>query len=160
MGERVHQEDETKLHGTVTPAAGETFPVSPTGDMARLAPYDRNLSTITEYYVGDVAASGWTVRWTYTVPADRIYCNSIFSLIVSKAIATAGRYAVNSIERGAGSQRLASTDQRSTTNYTEQLVVTPMFYLLEDDYLKGKTAADDTITHGHYLTLMGLEFDV
>lgn len=134
--------------------------VRPTGDMARKAPYDRDVLTITEYYVASLPAHGWTTRWTYTVPTDRMYCNSIFSLILTKVIATAGRLAVITVERGAAFQRLSAVEKWSATQIVHDLVITPVFYLLQGDYLMGRTYANDTVNHSFYITLMGLEFDV
>jgi len=165
MSGNVHQTDEDKLKATVKQKEKDrtitgTATVTPSGDMARKAPWDRNLLRITEHANVIVGTTSWVARWRYTVPTDRIYCNSIFSLIIELPLNDSSKKVVCAIDMNVGAERLAVIQQRSATEYIAQLNLTPVFYLLEDDYLEGKTINTDDVSHTCKLTLMGLEFDI
>ena len=84
-----------KCEPTQTTAANLKATVTPSGDMARKAYYDRNSENESQYYSANVGAgSGNTVRWTYTVPSDHKAMITFYMLRVYAAIATAGRIAV------------------------------------------------------------------
>jgi len=166
---RVHQEDETKLKGTVTQAAKDrtitgTVTVTPSGDMARKAPYDRNVEVKVSFYSALVAAHGSTIRWTYTVPANHtaILTNIYFS--ASTVIATAGKRCVMDIRTeavlgGGLFQKICGLVHYSTTAYVTSNTWSTNVIGIAGAIFRGYTDNNDTVSH--YMTNNGtfIEFD-
>jgi len=131
-------------------------------DLARKAPYDRNMTVINTNYQGILAAHGWTVRWTYTVPADHKFENGLMAATVLTAIATAGSYFGVTIDVSVGGGAYASVCQMFhylTTAPATALTVTALFALNAGDAIRARTYSDDTVSHAVVVGHVGMEFD-
>lgn len=164
MAGNAHQTDPTKLKGTIYPAAGETFPVSPSGDMARKAFYDRNaISNLNAYKTSGIGAHAETVRWSYTVPANKKCNHTMFSSYVTVAIATAGRFLrlrYGLTPSGGSIYIIDVMIFLSATLPTAAQVDTASFTMVEGDKLDGRTFHDDTVNHAINVVSLSTEYDV
>ena len=139
--------------------------VTPSGDMARKAYYDRDPTPIVEFYEGvSLATHTWTARWTYTVPSNRNAFHEYLYGTVMSAIATADKYARIRWEANiasAGYDRYAfHSHVTQDANYRDTGVMLSCHFLLEDgDIIRGSTAHNDTGTHSMYVSATVTEFD-
>jgi len=140
-----------------------TVTVEPSGDMARLAVYDRNPLTIINNYSGSVAAHAWTTRWTYTVPANRTLFHSMLFNYISVVIGTAGKTARCTFEvstdGGSTYQSYTYLIQDSATIAYLYETITSQFYLNEGEILRCRTFHDDSVNHGFQNSAATTEFD-
>lgn len=132
--------------------------VTPSGDMARKAYYDRNITAITEYDSAGYAAHAWTTRYTYTVPADHIFMSSLASLDVVTPIATATKVA-QTLNLYADALMLWVYHTSTTSNRSTLLEPLPL-YLTAGQVIQVRTKHDDTVNHTFSYSVFGVEFDV
>jgi len=136
--------------------------VDATVDLARKAPYDRNMDAINNFYTASLAAHAWTVRWSYTVPANHLYENGLaFSTIVT-AIATAGDAVSTDVRTnigGAGMRTIFNLWHFSTVDAATCLTITASFCLKAGDAMEGRTYSNDTVNHAIAVGTIGMEFD-
>lgn len=141
----------------------EVATVAPSGDMARKALYDRNMSVGIDDYSGQVAAHAWQERTRVTVPANKKMLQGILYLETSIAIQNAGTYSIAAFfvnVGGAGEKRVAQVILTDNPNYfVSSLTTTALFYLNADDYIIGKTYNNDGIAHNYALGCIGTVFD-
>jgi len=142
--------------------SSDVVTVSPSGDMARKAPYDRNMDAINNYYSATVSAHAWTVRWSYTVPANHLYENGLAFSTILTAIATAGRMVSITIQTNisaAGWRTIFNLVHFSTTDAATCLTLTAAFCLKAGDAMRTMTYSDDTVDHAIGVGTIGMEFD-
>lgn len=141
----------------------DTVTIAPSGDMARKHPWDRNPTTVVEFYSAALAAHGLTTRWTYTVPANHTAIHSVLFEDSSTKIATAGKFTSSThaanIAAG-GDKKFAGTVHFSTTDHSAERTVTATFYLSANDVVVGRTYSNDTVAHGMTVASLLMEFDV
>lgn len=153
--------DRTVTNATASNLKSE---VTPSGDMARKDPWDRNADNITSYFGGNIGAgAGWTIQLTYTVPANHKAYMTLVFLSIFTAVATAGRTPSCriDIQPSGGTARTAVriTHYLTTVPVAEQ-TWTALAFLLEGDALVFRTENDDTIAHYMSIGNSGkLEFD-
>jgi len=136
--------------------------VDATVDLARKAPYDRNMDVINTNYTAILGAHAWTVRWTYTVPANHKFENGLLAATVLTAIATAGAYFGITIDVSVGGGAYASVYQMFhylTTAPATALTVTALFALNAGDAIQARTTSNDTVSHAVVVGHVGMEFD-
>jgi len=151
------------LKATVTQLAKDrtitgTATVTPSGDMARLAPYDRDLTAIAGNYGASLGAHALTERYRYTVPGDRIFRNTLMRLAI--LVASSDGTSLIQIFPEAAGVGFTTIDQLSTTAYKEEFLSSLDFYLTETQYFRARTRNTDSINHSFYIQHLGLEFDV
>jgi len=189
MSERVHQEDETKLKATVAlkaaseievvqPTAADlnatvtqaekdrtitgTATVTPSGDMARKALYDRTSELIHKYWGGYESTHGVTVRWTYTVPDGRKAIHTFISGIMFIDIATADKVCEQTWEILKAGGAFTPVVQQlfiGTDGYFSQLINNASFTLFAEDGIRGVTVNGDTTGHVFSSSSVLTEFD-
>jgi len=189
MNGRVHQEDETKLKATVAlkaaseievvqPTAADlnatvtqaekdrtitgTATVTPSGDMARKALYDRTSELIHKYWSGYESTHGVTVRWTYTVPDGRKAIHTFLSGIMFIDIATADKVCEQTWEILKAGGAFTPVVQQlfiGTDGYFSQLINNASFTLFAEDGIRGVTVNGDTTGHVFSSSSVLTEFD-
>jgi len=182
MGERVHQEDETKLKGTVTQAAkdrtvtGEVdigdvskgtqtndVEVTPGSgaDLAREHYYDRNPAILVYDWNISSGNHANTVRWTYTVPTGRKAMHSFIHEHNDPAINDAGTAARTKLELYDGSAW--SMLNICVLNFGDGSGVyidqSAPFIMIEDNIIRGLSYNSDSINHYNNVTCILTEFD-
>jgi len=138
--------------------------VSPSGDMARKAFYDRNASTHFKAYGATVSAgTGWTVVYTYTVPTGKIIWINPVYFNVRTAIATDGKIAGCTLDVYDLDAETYRTIAQKVNYYggpkemTDTLQI--QLYLKEGQAFRGKVKNEDTIDHWINNHVGYLEFD-
>jgi len=189
MNGRVHQEDETKLKATVAlkaaseievvqPTAADlnatvtqaekdrtitgTATVTPSGDMARKALYDRTSELIHKYWSGYESTHGVTVRWTYTVPDGRKAIHTFLSGIMFIDIATADKVCEQTWEILKAGGAFTPVVQQlfiGTDGYFSRLINNASFTLFAEDGIRGVTVNGDTTGHVFSSSSVLTEFD-
>jgi len=131
-------------------------------DMARGHYYDRNAASIVKNWGGSIpAGSGWTQRWSYTVPAGKKAMHTLLYDLVGTAIATAGtRVLIRRIlTRDAVSTEFNYFAHWSTTDPFKYLTLTAEALFLAGDVVSCETNNNDTVAHLGTMTSLLVEFD-
>ena len=138
--------------------------VSPSGDMARKAFYDRNASTHFQAYGATVSAgTAWTVVYTYTVPTGKKAWVNPVLFNIRTAIATDGKVAGATLDvydldaevYRSIAFRLNYYGGPSEMSETIQI----QLFLTEGQSIRGKIKNDDTVDHWINNHVGYLEFD-
>ncbi|UCE15451.1 MAG: hypothetical protein JSV12_06125 [Candidatus Bathyarchaeota archaeon] len=139
-------------------AARQLGIISPSGDMARKAYYDRNASVIIIISGGNYGQHlGWTQRWSYTVPTDKKYMNALWQAGIETTMTT-GKVAKTRIKVNGNRIMMCVKDDQE--GYWTQELHTLSLMLVEGD-----SAACDTYSNDgaktHYMSsgMLGVEFD-
>lgn len=144
-------------------AASLKATVTPSGDMARKAYYDRNSSLVVQKYTtSSVGSHANTDRWTYTVPADRKALHSVLHGSIDVDVATADKWLTvrwHAMEFGGEWSRFAAVVHTKADGLSSTMTVTATFALNEGDAIKLVTFSDDTVNHGMRGTSLFTEFD-
>lgn len=168
MCANVHQPDASKLNATVT-LDSEVVEVTPAAgaDLAREHYYDRNPSVVIyEYHISNITNHSFTVRWTYTVPANRKALHGIWFAESYRTVVAAAASINSSIEcsNDAGSTYYKIAKclhfNGSVPAFETNITLTASFTLVESDILRGFTSHNDTgVVHGHTTTSILTEYD-
>jgi len=151
----VVQSDPTQLRATITPS----------GDMARKAWYDRNPTPIMTWWGGTVAAgTPWTVVATYTVPAGKKAMHSVSWLSIMKAIETSGQICqckASIYEPLAAKYRpYHELRHMDTTTYERANKTTTItFLMVAGDEVKLYVENTDTVSHWMGVSILVTEFN-
>jgi len=149
----VVQPDATQLRATITPS----------GDMARKAYYDRNMSVISMYYAASLGAHALTERWRYTVPTGRKAMHSVLMSAATNAIETSGRRCFcghqYSDDGGVTWKYYALLYHISTVEFCTHQTITATFGMVAGDMIRGVTGHNDTAVHTMYVEILLSEFD-
>jgi len=148
---RVYVDDYHRLH---------VF-VAPSGDMARKAYYDRNMNMVVSAYAASVAAHAWTVRWTYTVPADHSAMHAFGRMRGAVAIATATKLCGFNLEMYDGSSwgTVASLFHYDNSGTESILHIALPIALAAAEAVRGSTYSNDTVNHTLDIGSYQTEFD-
>jgi len=130
--------------------------------MARLANYDRNALPQIFSFTASLPNHGWTLRWTYTVPANKKAFHCILADAILVAINVAGNYCdimrqVNSIVVGVN--QISRLVHFSTTDYAKAQTITAEFFLRAADYVSCYSTNTDNINHSFAGGSIFMEFD-
>jgi len=148
----VVQPDATQLRATITPS----------GDMARKAYYDRNPIVIIRAWDGYVGPHTFTQRWSYTVPSGRKAMFAIYHHHIRYDIETPERmaYCNNRVSiAGAAAKTFAQTVLGYGMGFSISDSVGVPFLLKAGDVVTGNTGIDDTRYHSMIITGLLTEFD-
>lgn len=146
----VEQADASKLKATITPS----------GDIARKAEYDRTPTPQAFVnYTAMGAGTPLTERWRYTVPTGKkAMHNVIFGLAnLTPATYTAGAAWELSLNGGASWNRYG--DLVHWTGAYTYFTITVTFYMIAGHIVRGLSYNDDTTSHGVKVGSLFLEFD-
>jgi len=136
--------------------------VTPSGDMARKALYDRTSELIHKYWSGYESTHGVTVRWTYTVPDGRKAIHTFLSGIMFIDIATADKVCEQTWEILKAGGAFTPVVQQlfiGTDGYLSQLINNASFTLFAEDGIRGVTVNGDTTGHVFSSSSVLTEFD-
>jgi len=134
--------------------------VSPSGDMARKAFYDRNALDQTQYvWTGPLAQHGWTERFSYTVPSGRKVMLTCATLIINGPPVTAGSSCMSRLFVQAGTKQFLTTYKDSTSGIW--VLETAIFqHPFGEETIKGQTFSSDLSANHAFGLFCGLvEFD-
>lgn len=135
--------------------------VTPSGDMARKAFYDRNPILIRQIWWGLVSSHNWTQRWSYTVPSGKKAMHYVMTQSVEIAIVTDGRLCKMShqTEVSGVSYGFAEPAHWYGKGYATNIVENIIFALNAGNKVKAFTYHNDTVSHNFTLASLILEFD-
>jgi len=138
-----------------------TATVAPSGDMARKAYYDRNATSVVKHYAASLGSHAFTVRWTYTVPENKIAIHEIIHEWFSTSVATATKtvqtiHQVYYVDAWFG---ISNPVFVYGAGYTLSNTITATFTLVYGQAIRGQTYSNDTVNHGIALASILTEFD-